>query len=92
MWNYSEPLNRILKDFNLSFVEFEFGGEKYRVDVLENMKHLVFVNDNSVDNWMKIINESYNDLHLLTAIGKKARLVMKEKFDITQFAMGLIQG
>lgn len=38
MWNYSEPLNRILKDFNLSSIEFEFGGEKYAVDVFENMK------------------------------------------------------
>ncbi len=38
MWNYSAPLNKILKDFNLSSVDFEFGGEKYSVDVFENMK------------------------------------------------------
>jgi kynurenine formamidase len=38
MWNYPEPLKRLLKDFKLSWVRFEFGGEQYSVTVFENMK------------------------------------------------------
>lgn len=38
MWNYPPPLNSYLKDFHLKKVEIPFGGQKYTVEVFENVK------------------------------------------------------
>ena len=38
MWNFCEPLNKVLKDFHMSSIGFEFEGNKYSIEVFENMK------------------------------------------------------
>jgi len=38
MWNYPEPLGSKLGAFRLSSVKFEFGGEKYSVNVFKGVK------------------------------------------------------
>lgn len=38
MWNYSEPLGSLLGNFKLDPLNFEFGGEKYSLDVFQGFK------------------------------------------------------
>ena len=38
MWNYSEPLGSILGTFKASNMAFEFGGEKYSLEIFEGFK------------------------------------------------------
>jgi len=38
MWNYSEPLGSLLGSFKLDPLSFEFGGEKYTLDVFQGFK------------------------------------------------------
>jgi kynurenine formamidase len=38
MWNYSEPLASMLGSFKLSKIRFDFGGEKYTIDVFDGFK------------------------------------------------------
>jgi kynurenine formamidase len=38
MWNFSEPLKSLLKDFHLDAIQVQYGGEQYALEVFENMK------------------------------------------------------
>jgi kynurenine formamidase len=38
MWDYPEPMGTLLKGFQLSSLEFEHGGERYALEVFDNMK------------------------------------------------------
>lgn len=38
MWNCSEPIYRLLGEFKLNPLDFEFGGEKYSLDIFNSFK------------------------------------------------------
>ena len=38
MWNYSEPMGSLLGQFKLTNLKFEFGGEKYSIELFDGFK------------------------------------------------------
>lgn len=54
MWNYSEPLGKLLGSFKLSSFEYNYGGEKYSLELFEGFKAQTGTYIESPGNYQKI--------------------------------------
>ena len=55
----------------------------------ENEKNIIFLNDNSIENWVKTIKEIYYDYDLLDQLSKNSIAFMKKSSDSEDFYLEL---